>query len=511
MVKRLDKIRLALLAAMFLAVLWGFQAMILNHAPDVFRAKEEDMSFGWIVPLFSLYVIWDERKAIVSSFARGSWNGFVLLLPSILLGFIGARGLQLRFEIVAFTGIMISLAWIVFGKMTAKKILFPAAFLLFCIPLATFLDVITVHLRIFVTTAASAIMQGLGVDVIRHGTMLVSAAQGGFEIDVAEPCSGLRSIFALMALTAGYAYYNQPTLLRKWILFALSIPIAVFGNIVRILTICLVANFASKDFATGFYHDYSGYVVFIAAILVMIATSEAMNRIWPKKAQNVTQESAKEREREVIEEKKVLPYSAIAAFAIIFPAMIYQATTPEVTVAEAPEVHLYEITGFESREQEISEAEKTVLPQDTKIEKRKYISRYGEIFSVSLVIGGKSKSSIHRPELCLPSQGYLMNSPHTFEVDGIDWRYIRLEGMERGNIGFAYTFFNQEGFRTSSHVRRILQDTLDRTFLNRIDRWVMITIETPWANEEAMKEFIHKMRPSLGFMDETSEKGKLGE
>ena len=99
------------------------------------------------------------------------------------------------------------------------------------------------------------------------------AESGSFAIDVADPCSGLRSLFALMALTAGYAYFNHPTWPRRAVLFALSVPIAIAANVARILSISLVAAFCSPDFATGFYHDYSGYVVFAVAILLMLAAS----------------------------------------------------------------------------------------------------------------------------------------------------------------------------------------------------------------------------------------------
>ena len=270
-------IRTALFAVSFLAMLYGYWLMLSNHAPAMFASDIEDMSYAWYVPLFSLYVVWKERREIVASLGEPSMAGFLLALPSFAAGFLGIRGHQLRLEIVGFAGLVISLTWLYFGAKTMRRILFPALFLLFCMPLATFLDVVTVHLRIFSTGAAYAILKGFGADVVRQGTMLMSST-GSFAIDVADPCSGLRSLFALAALTAGYAYFNQPTWLRRGLLFALSVPIAVFGNVVRILTIVLVAACCSPDFATGFYHDYSGYVVFMAAIMMMLGASAAISK-----------------------------------------------------------------------------------------------------------------------------------------------------------------------------------------------------------------------------------------
>lgn len=261
--------RLALWGVAFLAMLWGYRLLLTVHAPAIFMNPQEDLSYGWYVPLFSLYVLVRERREIADSFGAPSVWGVLLALPFLLVGYIGARGLQIRFEIVGFAGTLVALTLALFGARTMRRTLFPFLFLLFCIPLHTFLDVITIHLRLFAVSAASGILHGLGVDVLRQGTMLASST-GSFAIDVAEPCSGMRSLFAMMALTAGYAYFTQPTWPRRALLFALSIPLAILGNVLRVFTIVAVAASCSPGFATGFYHDYSGYVVFLSAIFLMV-------------------------------------------------------------------------------------------------------------------------------------------------------------------------------------------------------------------------------------------------
>ena len=173
------------MAAVFAAMAWGFQAMLLYHAPDMFRSDLEDMSFGWYVPLFSLYVLWTERRKVLDSLGAPSWKGLLFALPFLALGFLGVRGMQLRFEIVAFVGLLIAVPWAFFGARTARAILFPALFLLFCIPLATFLDVVTVHLRLLASSTAFAVARGVGADIVQQGTM-VAASDGSFAIDVAS-------------------------------------------------------------------------------------------------------------------------------------------------------------------------------------------------------------------------------------------------------------------------------------------------------------------------------------
>lgn len=263
-------IRAGLFAVAFLALVAGYRVLLGTEAPGFFNDPMEDLSFGWYVPVFSLYVLWREREELVKSVGEPSAWGLVLSLPFFFLGIIGTRGGQVRFEMVGFIGLLITLTLAFFGRKTMRRVLFPALFLCFCIPLHTFLDLVTIHLRMFAVSCAYGILQGCGADVIRNGTMLMSST-GSFAIDVAEPCSGMRSLFAMMALTAGYAYFTQPTWLRRALLFSLSLPIAVAGNVVRIFTIVAIASGCSSDFATGFYHDYSGYVVFLVGISLMAA------------------------------------------------------------------------------------------------------------------------------------------------------------------------------------------------------------------------------------------------
>ena len=268
-IRRRHAVLYVLLGVVLATMLGGYRLMLFEHLPFYFNDPHEDLSYAWFVPFFSLYVVWRERRELAESLGEPSAWGFLPLLPSLFLGYIGARGGQVRFEIVGFIGTLGSLVWIFFGLKALKRLAFPLAFLLFCLPLHSFLDLITIHLRSLAGGVSYAVMRGVGVEVVRQGTMLFQP--DGFQIDVADPCSGLRSLFAMMALTAGYAYFNLPTWPRRFALFALSVPIAVFGNVCRILSIVFTAAFCSADFATGFYHDYSGYVVFLVAISLMVA------------------------------------------------------------------------------------------------------------------------------------------------------------------------------------------------------------------------------------------------
>lgn len=185
----------------------------------------------------------------------------------------------------------------------------------------------------------------------------------------------------------------------------------------------------------------------------------------------------------------------VLTVALLAATMCWQSAMPDTLLCEPPDRHLKLLPGFTSERREPGEAELSTLPGDTSIEKRVYTAEDGAAFQVTLVIGGRSKSSIHRPELCLPSQGFLMTDPHTILVGETDWRVIVLDGGKgRPSSGFAYTFFNQEGFRTSSHIRRIFKDVWDRSLYGRIDRWAMVTVFATVTDDASLAAFLAKLK-----------------
>jgi exosortase len=122
----------------------------------------------------------------------------------------------------------------------------------------------------FVANISTGLLRLLGLDVYQNGTGILSQSRRFAALDVADPCSGIRSLVALMALTSLYGYVTMDRAWKKWILFISSIPLAVLGNVARITTVALVAQGFGSDWAMKIYHDYSGYIVFSLAIVSMV-------------------------------------------------------------------------------------------------------------------------------------------------------------------------------------------------------------------------------------------------
>ena len=255
----------------------AFQWMVARwHDTISFGA---DYSHGPLIPFGSFLVIWLRRKQIFEGEIRVDWRGLVFVVGALLMHWLGAKMQQTRISLMSLIVLIWSIPFYLFGWRLAKNIIFPCAFLIFCIPL-NFLDVIAFPLRILSTKIAVSMLDGFGIEAVRQGTaILIPSMPTG--MDVADPCSGLRSLLAMTALTALYANIFMPTFIKKWILFIASIPLAVIGNIARIVTIAFVAEALGAKPALGLYHDYSGYILFAAAITAMVVFGELLKKFEP--------------------------------------------------------------------------------------------------------------------------------------------------------------------------------------------------------------------------------------
>ena len=241
-----------------------------------------DFSHAWLIPIVSIVIIWYKRKDFVAAPKQVCNIGLSVIIMALLLHYLSAKAQQTRASIFALIMLSWSIPFYLYGWEVAKLLIFPCSYLMFCIPM-NFLDQITFPLRMIMTVMSTHLLNGLGIAVERTGSAIYSLS-GGFNFDVASPCSGLRSLLALTALTAVYANFTQKTILKKWILFLSSIPLAIIGNTARITSIGLVAEAFGEEFASKLYHDYSGYVVFGVAISLMIAVGNMLNadysQVW---------------------------------------------------------------------------------------------------------------------------------------------------------------------------------------------------------------------------------------
>jgi exosortase len=137
-------------------------------------------------------------------------------------------------------------------------------------------------LQFIITDVVGVLCNAVGIKIQALGTTL-TAADGSFNFEIAEGCSGIRSLTAMTMITAIYVHLTQDKLWKKLVILAFSVVFAIAGNIGRIFTVVLVAKFISPTLASGIYHEYSGFVFFPIALVAMVLFGKLLNIHWRRR------------------------------------------------------------------------------------------------------------------------------------------------------------------------------------------------------------------------------------
>jgi len=215
-----------------------------------------------------------------------TWLGLPLLLVAFVLYWLGYRMAIQYIGWASLQMLLIGIIWFLLGWRTVLFFAFPLIFIAFAWPLPFLDNYIAFPLRMIMSHAAVFILDTIGIDVVRSGTGILSApdpllgipAGNKFAVDVADPCSGIRSLFALMMVSALYANFTLRSAWQKWFLFLCSAPLAIFGNLARILMLTVGTIVFGAEFAIGknaltdpsWFHMTAGYLVFLVALGGMV-------------------------------------------------------------------------------------------------------------------------------------------------------------------------------------------------------------------------------------------------
>jgi exosortase len=282
---------LALLAA-WLAVFQFFGNSVLGYAHTSSALKllyevynnpnpASDDSHGNFIPFLVVGLFWWKRKELLARPLKLWWPGLLLLLFAIGLHLIGYVVQQPRLSFLAlFTGIY-GLTGLVWGPAWLLGSFFPFFLFAFSIPLGTQADFITVPLRHLVCWLVEIVARWiLGIDVIRMGTQLFDPL-GSYQYDVAPACSGIRSLIAIFLLATIYGFITFRTPGKRLFLMALAFPLAVLGNLARMLFIIMAAELGGQGWG-NYVHESSIFslIPYLPAIAGLLIIGRLMTKRW---------------------------------------------------------------------------------------------------------------------------------------------------------------------------------------------------------------------------------------
>lgn len=268
--KRQDLIRLSVMSSLILiAYIPTFIWMV-----DRWIVKDTYYSHGFLVPFISIFIAWLKKEELFKLKIKPSNSGWLFFIAGITVHAISAL-LRIYFSSgFSLLLVLVGLVLLFFGKEFLKQLMFPILFLVFMIPLPLVaIANISFKLKMFAAYLSTIIINKLGVPAIREGSIIKTMHS---YLVVEDPCSGIRSLIALIALGALMAYFSNISKTKKAILFLSSVPIAISTNIIRIVALSLASEMYGAKFATGLFHTTMGILVFVFAFLGLLLIAKVL-------------------------------------------------------------------------------------------------------------------------------------------------------------------------------------------------------------------------------------------
>jgi len=252
-------------AAYCVVIALVYHEIIVDMVAD--WARDDNYSHGFLVPLVSGYFLWANRKSILRTTVKPAGWGLVIVLlgvAQLVVGSLATEYFTMRTSMIVITGgtIIYILGWEPYKRMQLALLYL---FLMVPIP-AIIYDSMTMPLKLFVAKISVKGLVFFGYPVLREGNIIMLP---NITLEVADACSGLRSLMSLIALSVAFAFLTQRGIWKKWVLIVSALPVAVITNILRVFGTGILAKHYGSVAAEGFFHEFAGFMVFFVAMVIM--------------------------------------------------------------------------------------------------------------------------------------------------------------------------------------------------------------------------------------------------
>jgi exosortase len=241
-------------------------------------ATDDNYSHGFLIVPIAAYLVWERRQALRRIELRPSNLGLLVLAGSLAMLVAGTLGAELFLSRMSMLGVVAGSILFLGGWPAARVLVFPVAFLLLMIPIpAIIFNQIAFPLQLLASQFGTAAMSLASVPVLREGNVLVLS---NTTLEVAEACSGIRSLVSLLTLGVLLGYFSDRRTWMRTVLSLATIPIAIFANGLRVAGTGIAAYYIGPEAAEGFFHTFSGWLVFVAALALLVLLQRTMARIF---------------------------------------------------------------------------------------------------------------------------------------------------------------------------------------------------------------------------------------
>ena len=273
-VQSIKEYRFFLLCSLLLLVV-----LYIPIIPEMVRqwAKDDNYSHGFLVPIIAGYFLWQRWPDIKEKIVKPDSMGLALVglaLLQLVVAWLGTEYFTMRSSLIV---LLAGLVLYLFGREVLKALALPIGYLIFMVPIPYIIfDTLAFPLKLFITKSSVIILQMMGVVVMREGNIIMLPTT---TLEVADACSGIRSLMSLLALAAAYAFMLQTSTLKRIILILSAVPIAIITNAMRVIVTGILAQWWGAQAAEGFFHEFAGLAVFALAMVLLVAEGALLRRI----------------------------------------------------------------------------------------------------------------------------------------------------------------------------------------------------------------------------------------
>jgi exosortase len=237
-------------------------------------ASDDNYSHGFLVVPFAAYFAWRRRRDLSALPVRPHWAGVIAVLVSLAVLLAGRLGAELFLARISLVGLIAGSVLFLFGMRHLRVLALPIAFLVLMVPLpAVVFNQLAFPLQLLASSAGETVLSAAGVPVLREGNILVLPTT---TLEVVQACSGIRSLVSLLTLAIILGEMSEPRVWARVVLAMMAVPVAIAANAARVAGTGLAAQWIGPRAAEGFFHEFSGWVMFVVAFAMLLGVQRVL-------------------------------------------------------------------------------------------------------------------------------------------------------------------------------------------------------------------------------------------
>jgi exosortase D (VPLPA-CTERM-specific) len=476
----------------------------------------DDFTYSYFIPLMIAYLIWEKRAELAHEPACRSWAGLLPALLGILFFWLGELSGEFTLMFISLWLLCVGALWSIIGRRKLLVIAFPVSLGLAMVPPPDILySGLTLRLKLMSSQIGVQMLQLCGLTAYREGNVI---DVGFTKLQVVDACSGLRYFFPLIVLGILLAYFFKGALWKKIVIVLSAIPISIVTNSVRIASVGILYQFMGSAAAEGFFHDFSGWVIFMMSLGILLLEMAILKRIFPEQARSLLKDSTRNSaSQSCLPEQK----RCSGTLCLVSPQILIILLLMGVTAGGIQGVSNRNRTPLKKPFSEFPDAVGSWTSKRLSLEKmyldELVLSDYllsdfrnsrGEVINCYVAFSdfqSKGKAN-HSPATCLPGSGWELKEPDKLVITDGTGRTITINRamMVMGNDKrLTYYWFDQRG--------RILTDLFQIKFFNIVDSisqnrtdGALVRLITPLGENESpanadvrLKDFFKQFNPTL--------------